>query len=554
MCLHRIEHIKQKLNKDILRDDDYLEFYNIDKKNMTEIDQMRAESKNISEFLINITNKEKYTPKQIYDNLNNCLYNYKSALFSCGHNVKEHQDKYNQIENSDEFIRCCWKNNIIDNIDIIGIGNNINLTIDYLENNQSFVLCIQPPIISNEIPHFQIKKTTIKFIDKNDALYFDKKHNKTLSPNFMDNDIYIFIVFLRYIGLKEINLFGFYLDNKMLDIRNYNYYDDIICCKFHYYETIDKSRTKEPGVFYDHLNSCSLKNWADSNNTKIYNVSNTGCLSNTIPRITFESIFLNNKTIIEPEYKYEDLSVQMDKYIDKEFYYRKYNKPFTIQDYVESIYYINPINDKDLRKGYQISDLLREIMGVTAYIIKYPGTHNPNIKAINMNLDTVFGCHYLLRFNNAMEICFYKDFDLINSNEYWDEKLIENSNKISIFTNKDIIDLDYPLQIYNESKYFYLLLLKLRFKCIDNLPNDFNAIEYKQLNEDLKHMTDLGTSEHYINQGISEKRRYKCIDNLPNNFNASEYKQLHEDLKHMTDLEASVHYINQGISEKRRYK
>ena len=276
MCLHRIEHIKQKLNKDILRDDDYLEFYNIDKKNMTEIDQMRAESKNISEFLINITNKEKYTPKQIYDNLNNCLYNYKSALFSCGHNVKEHQDKYNQIENSDEFIRCCWKNNIIDNIDIIGIGNNINLTIDYLENNQSFVLCIQPPIISNEIPHFQIKKTTIKFIDKNDALYFDKKHNKTLSPNFMDNDIYIFIVFLRYIGLKEINLFGFYLDNKMLDIRNYNYYDDIICCKFHYYETIDKSRTKEPGVFYDHLNSCSLKNWADSNNTKIYNVSNTG--------------------------------------------------------------------------------------------------------------------------------------------------------------------------------------------------------------------------------------------------------------------------------------
>ena len=70
MCLHRIEYIKQKLNKDILIDDDYLEFYNIDKKNTTEIDQMRAESKNISEFLINITNKEKYTPKQIYDNLN----------------------------------------------------------------------------------------------------------------------------------------------------------------------------------------------------------------------------------------------------------------------------------------------------------------------------------------------------------------------------------------------------------------------------------------------------------------------------------------------------
>ena len=44
------------------------------------------------------------------------------------------------------------------------------------------------------------------------------------------------------------------------------------------------------------------------------------------------------------------------------------------------------------------------------------------------------------------------------------------------------------------------------------------------------------------------------LSNLPNDFNAGEYKQLHEDLRRMTDLRASIHYNNHGITEKRRYK
>ena len=511
MCLHRIEYIKQKLNKDILIDDDYLEFYNIDKKNTTEIDQMRAESKNISEFLINITNKEKYTPKQIYDNLNNCLYNYKSVLFSCGHNVKEHQDKYNQLENNDEFIRCCWKNNIIDNIDIIGIGGHLNNYIDYLTNSKSFRFSTQ--YYDNVNINFQITKTQHDtFMDKNDALYFDEDNNKTLSPHLKGGDIYIFILFLKFIGLTEINLFGFYLDNKMIDIRNYNYYDDLVCNYAHYYENNNGHRCKEPGIFYEHLHSYVLKDWADCNNISIYNVSNTGCISNKIPRITFESIFLNNKTIIEAEYNFEDFPYQIDKYLDKDFYRRKYNKPFDISEYIHSIFFINPINDKDLRKGYQPSDLLQEIMSVTVYIMKYIKRHYPKLKTIKKNLDIAFFCHYVLPFNNALDICFYKNFDLINSNKYWDDKLIENDYKISTFKKKyhmGILDSDYNIPSYNESKYFYLLLLKLRYNGIDNLPKDFNASEYKHLHGDLKHMSDLDAIYHYINYGITEKRRYK---------------------------------------------
>jgi GR25 family glycosyltransferase involved in LPS biosynthesis len=85
-----------------------------------------------------------------------------------------------------------------------------------------------------------------------------------------------------------------------------------------------------------------------------------------------------------------------------------------------------------------------------------------------------------------------------------------------------------------------------------NLSNDFNASDYKLLNNDLSNMNDEELINHYITQGIYENRLYKI--NLPNDFNVHDYKLLNNDLSNMNDEELINHYIISGIYENRLYK
>jgi len=85
-----------------------------------------------------------------------------------------------------------------------------------------------------------------------------------------------------------------------------------------------------------------------------------------------------------------------------------------------------------------------------------------------------------------------------------------------------------------------------------NLSNDFNASDYKLLNNDLSNMNDEELINHYITQGIYENRLYKI--NLPNDFNVYDYKLLNNDLSNMNDEELINHYIISGIYENRLYK
>ena len=90
--------------------------------------------------------------------------------------------------------------------------------------------------------------------------------------------------------------------------------------------------------------------------------------------------------------------------------------------------------------------------------------------------------------------------------------------------------------------------------CYKNIPFDFNWKEYIELNEDLKHLNSESHAKyHYETQGYSENRKY-CYKRIPPDFNWKEYIELNEDLKHLnSESHAKYHYAIQGYSENRKY-
>jgi hypothetical protein len=98
----------------------------------------------------------------------------------------------------------------------------------------------------------------------------------------------------------------------------------------------------------------------------------------------------------------------------------------------------------------------------------------------------------------------------------------------------------------------YCTEYELQYIKFDNIPDDFNVVQYKELNEDLKGITENDAKLHYENNGYIENRKYK-FENIPEDFNARDYIELNEDLKHMSEIEAKVHYENNGYKENRNY-
>ena len=82
-----------------------------------------------------------------------------------------------------------------------------------------------------------------------------------------------------------------------------------------------------------------------------------------------------------------------------------------------------------------------------------------------------------------------------------------------------------------------------------NMKIDFNPTIYKNLHNDLIHMTDDEASQHFLNFGIDENRIYKEYD--IHIFNPSLYKNIHNDLHYMNDEQAIQHFIFWGIHENR---
>ena len=109
-----------------------------------------------------------------------------------------------------------------------------------------------------------------------------------------------------------------------------------------------------------------------------------------------------------------------------------------------------------------------------------------------------------------------------------------NENEFHGFYND--IEMTHIRDLYNKINKF-------------NMKIDFNPTIYKNLHNDLIHMTDDEASQHFLNFGIDENRIYKEYDKFI--FNPSLYKNIHNDLHYMNDEQAIEHFIFWGIHENR---
>jgi hypothetical protein len=497
----------------------------------------------VAKYLKEITYVTNCSQEQIMINLKDCLKGKKCSLFSCGANIDEHKDKFIQIKNDKTFVTCCIKSAIEHlqfEADILALYGFVNG--EYLKNdkiNNMFIL---------KTEEFEYKGASFNLDNFNMSDFSVKSYN--------------IINFLNYVGVKEIYLFGFYLADYIInDLTNYNYYDDIVCKKFHLYDE-PFSRTKEPGVIIEHCQSTRIAQYCIDNDISLYNVSELGCLSNKIKRINFESLFLNEneKMFIFSKIKYKDFLDEFDDNVDIDFYYeRNFNDNETNvvikKDNVFchltelGIYCLQKVNKYDTKKELVLNEFIKDIMCLISYIFYYPKS------LINCS---AFLCHYLLNFNKVFNVCFYNDFDKISCPNFYDDLLLLHINDINNINNDiNFVEISkiFNLTKYNEHKYFklFIYLFYLDKKRYKNIPDDFNATDYIDLNEDLKHMTNIEAKNHYANYGYKENRKYK-YENIPDDFNVTDYINIYEDLKHMTNIEAKNHYEFDGYKENRKYK
>jgi hypothetical protein len=492
-------------------------------------DNENSVKKNISEYLINITDSNKYSKEQIMINLKNCLKGKKCCIFSCGANIDEHSDKFDQIKNDKSFITCCIKSSI-----------------EYLQF-EADILCLYGYINGNYINN---NKITDIFTIKSELFQYNGK-SYIFTKSY--GNIFEIVKFLIYTGIKEIYLFGFYLADYIInDLTHYNFYDDIIVEKCHKYDK-PFSRIKEYGCIHEHIISSSVNNFCIENNVLLYNVSEYGCLSNKIQRINFESIFLNEKKNIFSKIPYKDFLDLIEEQMDYNYYYNKYcndknnniinfekKKEICINHFLYNIYLLNNVNENDKKKSIVINNFFKTILVLICYINHYDN------KIITIQS---FFAHYLLDFNKIFNVCFYKDFEIISQEEFYDNLLLIHLNHINNI-NFDNINSNYKINNYNQNKYFKLFVYLYYYK---NIPDDFNWRVYIELNDDLKNMYEIQAITHFIRYGYRENRKYK-YENIPDDFNWRAYIELNDDLKNMNEIQAKAHFNNYGYKENRKYK
>lgn len=466
----------------------------------------------VAEYLKKLTDTNEFSHEQIMINLKDCLKDKKCCIFSCGANISEHSDKFQQIKNDKTFITCCIKSAIelLDfETDILAMYGGINGS--YLNND----------------------KTKNAFVLKMESFEYDSiSYNlNNFKIDGFETPVYYIINFLIYVGIKEIYLFGFYLADYMInDLTNYNFYDDIVCKKFHKYDK-EFSRVKEPGVFVEHIESSKIAQYCFDNNILIYNVSEEGCLSNKIKRIDFESVFTNEKMFISSKIAYKDFLDEFNDKVDIDFYYERncnnddknltlFEKKQCVLDHLyQGIYCLKKVNKYDTKNEIVLNIFIKDIMCLISYILYWPADGMTYLAVI---------VNYLKRFNKIFNVCFYKDFDKISCPAFYDELLLLHNNDMNNI-DFNMFYKEFNDKKYNENKYFKLFCYLVYIKKYENIPEDFNVSIYKELNGDLQVLTDLQATDHYNCCGYEENRKYK-YENIPEDFNLVQYKELNEDL------------------------
>ena len=203
-----------------------------DKNKFTEIENIRATSKNTFDYLNQITDKNKYTTEQIYNNLKNCLSNKEANIYSCGDSFNEFANKM-PVNNS--TIKICVKAsfNIIKDCDILIYDNRMNGRIknnwdlsnifkifmgDYYFNDLHNHLCSLGPAYGFPKNDLQFLNPNLCFTCEKNETFIDKNNisiNKHHSNNIIYGcyNIYIPLIYkllliFDYMGISKFNITG----------------------------------------------------------------------------------------------------------------------------------------------------------------------------------------------------------------------------------------------------------------------------------------------------------------------------------------------------------
>ena len=107
----------------------YNSYINFDKDKFNDVENLRVNSRNVSEFLSNLC--EKYKNEELLNKLSNCLYNRNLNVYSNGPSFNEFYEKLPIEENT---IKLCVKPsvNYFDNYDILLLTKELDLEKDII--------------------------------------------------------------------------------------------------------------------------------------------------------------------------------------------------------------------------------------------------------------------------------------------------------------------------------------------------------------------------------------------------------------------------------------
>ena len=228
------------------------------------------------------------------------------------------------------------------------------------------------------------------------------------------------------------------------------------------------------------------------------------------------------------------------------------------------------LEEKDILIIYHIYNNYDNLADYNIFLQGHPFDHSPNIiddiKNILNDKNLELSFEFL---TNKIRTC-----DLKNCSAHHNLPLREVYNKIfNIDISNKNIEFGVGAQfivskktILKNSKEFYYNIIKLLdhsvnpiegyvierfhktiFSFNSKIIDRFDIDVYKELNNDLKYLSDESLVSHYFEHGFNEKR----LCNLPNNFDLDAYRELNEDLKYLSNYEIKKHFFEYGLNEGR---
>lgn len=254
--------------------------------------------------------KSRLSKNNCVTDLNNCTSNKRGAIFFCGSNLLENSDCFEQIMNDPNFVTLAYKNstNILPkepdilfldtrikdtqvptNTNTLIVYNNDGSNIDYNDIYRSDEF--KPDIFINS--NSNISKQPLNYIGYGslDKYKFDEKTEQNIIYNHKTSDNYSqSLLFMNYIGIKEIYIFGLY-NLKEVNVRQ--------CYISNHFNNIGYKYIIETGHMMHALSSHFWYQHLQEQNCNVYNVSNEGVVCNKIPRIKPSEIYVENKKVID---------------------------------------------------------------------------------------------------------------------------------------------------------------------------------------------------------------------------------------------------------------